>query len=47
MSRTYRRDLVELNHNDKPYPYNESWWDYDHALVITARVIIIPSGIVK
>jgi len=27
MSRTYRRDFVELDYNDRPFPYGKSWWE--------------------
>ena len=30
MSRTYRRDRIDLDRNDKPLPYNVSWWDLDY-----------------
>ena len=27
MSRTYRRDAIDFDLNDKPYTYDASWWD--------------------
>lgn len=29
MSRTYRRDAIDLNRNDKPLPYDVMIWDSD------------------
>ncbi len=29
MSRTYRRSAVDLDINDQPFLYDESWWDLD------------------
>lgn len=29
MSRTYRRDAIDLDRDDKSFSYNLSWWDMD------------------
>jgi len=35
MSKTYRRDAVDLDINDQPFPYNESWWDQYAGIVFS------------
>ena len=35
MSRTFRRDIVQLDCNDMPYPYGTNWYDLDIPLYHT------------
>lgn len=38
MSKTYRRDAIDLDMNDQPYPYNKSWWDEEPEIRFASRI---------